>query len=238
MAAKPPPGPTPPPPGQTPPQPPPASPATPVASVVAATTASAASVALASTSPAPAAPSAAAATSATSASSAPPPGAAAAAAPAAAAVLDIGELAGTIESERHRADFRKFLRNLDKTASAAPEVKGRFERYLDFVISLRQLYALPQSATAAEKRAILAAINAKYFTCPAKERLAVTSQVALKSMADHLAELDKSPAATPNAEVTRPVYDDAYRKLQMKHDVWKKNYKPEMSLNALLCLLS
>ena len=29
-----------------------------------------------------------------------------------------------------------------------------------------------------------------------------------------------------------------YRKLQMKHDVWKKNYKPEMSLNALLCLLS
>ena len=45
------------------------------------------------------------------------------------------------------------------------------------MISLRQLYALPQSATAAEKRAILAAINAKYFTCPAKERLAVTSQV-------------------------------------------------------------
>ena len=30
-------------------------------------------------------------------------------------------------------------------------------------------------------------------------------------MADHLAELDKSPAATPNAEVTRPVYEDAYR---------------------------
>jgi len=235
MAAKPPPGPTPPPPGQTPAQPPPVTPATPVASVVAATTASAASVALASTSPAPAAPSAAAATAA---SSAPPPAAAAAAAPAAAAVLDIGELAGTIESERHRADFRKFLRNLDKTASAAPEVKGRFERYLDFVISLRQLYGLPQSATAAEKRAILAAINAKYFTCPAKERLAVTSQVALKSMADHLADLDKSPAATPNAEVTRPVYEDAYRKLQMKHDVWKKNYKPEMSLNALLCLLS
>ena len=54
---------------------------------------------------------------------------------------------------------------------------GRFERYLDFVISLRQLYGLPQSATAAEKRAILAAVNAKYFTCLAKERLAVTSQV-------------------------------------------------------------
>ena len=34
-------------------------------------------------------------------------------------------------------------------------------------------------------------------------------------MADHLAELDKSPAATPNAEVTRPVYDDAYRDVIM-----------------------
>ena len=32
-------------------------------------------------------------------------------------------------------------------------------------------------------------------------------------MADHLAELDKSPAATPNAEVTRPVYEDAYREV-------------------------
>ena len=39
-------------------------------------------------------------------------------------MLDIGELAATIESERHRTDFRKFLRNLDKTASAAPEIKG------------------------------------------------------------------------------------------------------------------
>ena len=34
-------------------------------------------------------------------------------------------------------------------------------------------------------------------------------------MADHLAELDKSPAATPNAEVTRPVYEDAYRYAMM-----------------------
>ena len=106
-----------------------------------------------------------------------PPGAAAAP-PAPATVLDIGELAGTIESERHRNDFRKFLRNLDKTpANAAPEIKGRFERYLDFVIALRQLYSLPQSATAAEKRAILSPINAKFFACPAKERLAITSQV-------------------------------------------------------------
>ena len=34
-------------------------------------------------------------------------------------------------------------------------------------------------------------------------------------MSDHLAELDKSPAATPNAEVTRPVYEDAYREETM-----------------------
>ena len=54
---------------------------------------------------------------------------------------------------------------------------GRFERYLDFVMALRQLYSLPQSATAAEKRSVLASIHAKFFTCPAKERLAITSQV-------------------------------------------------------------
>ena len=48
------------------------------------------------------------------------------------------------------------------------------------------------------------------------------NKVALKSMADHLAELDKSPAATPNAEVTRPVYDDAYRDVIMI--CWKSLY--------------
>lgn len=54
---------------------------------------------------------------------------------------------------------------------------GRFERYLDFVIALRQLYGLPQSATAAEKRSVLTSVHAKFFACPAKERLAITSQV-------------------------------------------------------------
>jgi hypothetical protein len=47
-----------------------------------------------------------------------------AAATAVPAVLSIGDLKTTMEEELYRSAFRKFLRNLDKTAKAAPEVKG------------------------------------------------------------------------------------------------------------------
>jgi hypothetical protein len=57
-------------------------------------------------------------------------------------------------------------------------------------------------------------------------------------MGDNLRALDENQAGVrADVEITRPVYEDAYRKLQMKHDAWKKNYKPTMSLNTLLCLL-
>ena len=53
-----------------------------------------------------------------------------------------------------------------------------------------------------------------------------------------MTELSSGRASFPDLGLARPVYEEVYRKLQMKHDVWKKNYRPEMSLNALLCLLS
>ncbi len=56
-------------------------------------------------------------------------------------------------------------------------------------------------------------------------------------MSSHLEAL-ATGGAQPDVLLTRPVFDDAYRKLQQKHDVWKKNYKPPTTLQALLCLLS
>ena len=64
------------------------------------------------------------------------------------------------------------------------------------------------------------------------------SQVSLRQMSDHLRLLSQQKGAPPNLQLTRPVYEDLYRKLQQKHDVWRKHYKPALSLNAILCLLS
>ena len=116
---------------------------------------------------------------------------------------------------------------------------GRFERYLDFSSYCQQLYSLSASNSEDAIRSHLISMRRDYFSCPASERIAIMSQVALKRLADHLRSLEEDPGRErPNLELTRPVYEEAYRKLQMKHDLWKKNYKPEISLNALLCLLS
>ncbi len=171
-------------------------------------------------------------------------------------VLEIGDLAGTLESAELLAAFRKFLRALDGKANAAPEIKGlpvsstcysnkyqkyvltgRFERYLDFTMSMNAAYALPEEDVASVS-AKLESIRQDFFACPPSQKLSVVSQVALKRMADHLKTLSEQKSANPDLQLTRPVYEDVFRKLQQKHDVWKKNYKPTLSLQALLCLLS
>jgi len=43
----------------------------------------------------------------------------------------------------------------------------------------------------------------------------------------------------PNLQVTKPIYAEVRRKLQDKHDFWKRGRKPQSTaLNAFLCLLS
>lgn len=57
---------------------------------------------------------------------------------------------------------------------------GRFERYLDFVLSMQHLYELPESSTK-EQNDLLLRVRETYFTCPPAERLAIASQVGTRA---------------------------------------------------------
>ena len=116
-------------------------------------------------------------------------------------------------------------------------ISGRFERYLEFVKVMKQVYALPHSESSQQLRMLLD-IRRDYFACAPAARISVTSQVALRNMSGHLNELFEGKVTVVNLDLTRAVFEDAYRKLQQKHDVFKKNYKPSMTLQTLLCLLS
>ena len=150
---------------------------------------------------------------------------------------DIGELEATLEDDHLIGLFRAFLRQLDGKSKAAPEIKGRFERLLDFILVQKRLYALPEGDVSAQRQLLLD-IRSQFFACSPTQRLSVPSQVALKAMASSLTRLMQSADEAPDLKITRPVFEDAYMKLQDKHDIWKKNYKPSLSLNAILCLLS
>lgn len=112
------------------------------------------------------------------------------------------------------------------------------------MLACRDIYALPECDSASpdseEVRRRLLQLQEDFINCPPAQRIAVASQVALKRLGDHLRDLRASDPklCAPSVELTRPVYEDTSRKLQQKHDLWKKTYKPAMSLNALLCLLS
>ena len=80
-------------------------------------------------------------------------------------------------------------------------------------------------------------IQAKFFKVKPSEKMAVTSQVALKRLQEHLRNLEQGQCQA-DRELMRTVHEEVYVKLQAKHDIWKKNYRPVMSLNAVLCLLS
>ncbi len=88
---------------------------------------------------------------------------------------------------------------------------GRFERNLDFLLSLRDTYALAESEGTAilEK---LDEVRVCFFACPPHQRIAVPSQVALRQMSDHLKVLaERRGQVSPNLQLTRPVYEDVYR---------------------------
>ena len=148
--------------------------------------------------------------------------------PAAAAppVTDEGiySLADTLENRRESMRFRAFLRHLDKTWGATADVKGRFERGLDFIFTLRPLY-YPTFPTVEERRQKVESVQTRFFTSMARERASCASQLSLTRLEIHVAEVKVSPEVEPNLEIIRPVYEAVYRKLQSKHNKWKEGMR-------------
>jgi len=87
-----------------------------------------------------------------------------------------GDLCGTLKNPALLAAFRDYLRALDGKAKAAAEIKGRFERSLEFLISMEELYSLAEGDHASAV-AIMMRIRADHFDCPPAQRLATASQV-------------------------------------------------------------
>ena len=150
------------------------------------------------------------------------------------AVTDLNQ---TVQSDTLRTEFRKFLREkLDNNKSDNSEHKKMFEQWLDYVILCKEIFALPETETDSKVK-LMIRIGDKFLAKPPDGyNLALKSQLNRKELEAHCSSLSqKTPDLKPNSDLLKDGYEFIFTKLESKHDIFKKTYKPTTTLAALLC---
>ncbi|CAB4056521.1 unnamed protein product [Lepeophtheirus salmonis] len=149
--------------------------------------------------------------------------------------INIINLESTLSNEQTLEAFRTFLRSADGKTKFSSEVKGRFERILDLVLFCRKLFDIHKDSDK-ELREAMINMNRLFFDCEFSKRVAVPGQSSLRTFKTHCWEMDfRTSTIQPNISLVRPIFEDIYRKLQSKHDYWKRTYRPATTLRAVLC---
>jgi len=134
-----------------------------------------------------------------------------------------------------------FLRtnpNLDKNRSDDPEYKKKNEQWLDFVIICEQVFELPEHENE-QKINLMVEIGKKFFGRPPDGyNMALQNQLNRKELISHCKNLCERVTNEPDVSLLRDGYEFVYGKLDQKHDLFKKTYKPITRLAALMCALS
>ena len=147
------------------------------------------------------------------------------------------DLNSTLKSEVLREAFRKFLREkLDNNKSDNSDHKKMFEQWLDYVLICKEVMELPEDDND-QKAKLMIRIGGKFLAKPPDGyNLALKSQLNRKELEAHCAQLkEKVPELKPNSELIKDGFEFIFGKLDSKHDIFKKSYKPTTTLAALIC---
>jgi len=153
----------------------------------------------------------------------------------AAGVVDLRQ---TLEDPDLLSDFRTFLRTrLDLNRSHNPEVKRRFEQWLDFVILCNQIFWLVEDQIE-ERIELMIQVGDRFLSRPPLGyNLALANQLNRKELVQHCKNLKERVTLDPDTSLLRPGYEYIFSNLSKKHDVFKKTI-PRTTLHALLCAIS
>lgn len=151
------------------------------------------------------------------------------------------DLRQTLNDSKLMLEFRLFLRTnpiLDKNRSDDPEYKKKNEQWLDFVIICEQVFELPEDENE-RKINLMVEIGKKFFGRPPDGyNMALQNQLNRKELILHCKSLSERVTNEPDVSLLRDGYEYVYGKLDQKHDLFKKTYKPTTRLAALMCALS
>jgi len=134
----------------------------------------------------------------------------------------ITDLKVTLATPDLLAEFRNYLKTLKK-----------FEPLLDYLILCLQVFELPESDVDTKVRLMVEIYN--QFLAPKSHNIALASQINRKALIAHCKDLEKKVTDKPDVSLLREGYNFLFQKIEQKHDLWRKVYKPTTTLAAILC---
>lgn len=147
------------------------------------------------------------------------------------------DLRQTLNDSKLVAEFRMFLRTLDKNRSDDPQYKNKNERWLDFVIICEQVFEV-QEDIEERKINLMVEIGKQFFGRHDRKNIALQNQLNRKELIKHCKCLSKGATSEPDVSLLMHGYDYVYEKLDQKYDLFKKTYKVPTRFAALMCALA
>jgi len=150
----------------------------------------------------------------------------------------VRDLRQTLCDHKLVLEFRIFLRTkIDRNKSDNPDHKKMCEQWLDFVTICEQVFELPEDESE-NKIKLMVDIGCKFFAKPPEGyNMAVSNQLNRKELINHCKNLLDGVSKDPDISLLRDSYEFIYSRLDQKHDLFSKTYKPPTRLAALLCTL-
>ena len=151
----------------------------------------------------------------------------------------VTNLRQTLDESNLRQHFRQFLRTkLDMNKSGDPDQKKTFEQWLDYVTACEEVYGLPETDTKA-KADLMIKIGEKFLGKPPESHnIALRNQLNRKELQNHCTNLsEKVPGLSADVSLLKDGYEYIFSKLDQKHVIFKKTFKPPTTTLALLCSL-
>jgi len=151
----------------------------------------------------------------------------------------VTDLRHTLASVKLLQEFRLFLRiKFDRNKSGDPEYKKMGEQWLDFVRTCEEVFELPEED---KHRTIdlMVEIGSQYLGKPPDGyNMALQNQLNRKELILHCKALAEKVSTDPDTSLLRDGYEYVFTKLEQKHDIFRKSYRPTTMLAALVCALS
>jgi len=151
----------------------------------------------------------------------------------------VTDLRQTLSDPKLVVEFRLFLRTkIDRNRSDDPDYKKMSEQWLDFVINCEKVFELPEDENE-KKINFMVEIGARFLGKPPDGyNMALQNQLNRKELINHCRNLSEGVTNEPDASLLRDGYEYVCGKLDQKHDVFRKTYRPPTRLAALMCALS
>ena len=112
------------------------------------------------------------------------------------------------------------------------------EQWLDFVNISEQVFQLPEDQND-NKINLMVEIGEKFLGKPPDGyNMALQNQHNRREIKNHCKILSEKVTSEADDSLLRDGYEYVYGKLDQKHDVFRKTYRPTTRLAALMCTLS